>query len=162
MTALQPCGTHAAYMRHLRRGEKPCDACRAARRAYNTRHARKARARLPVADCASCRRRRPILRYGWCESCCTRWYRAGSPEGGPPPLGDPYEKSLKARAEMGPLAYRQAQRLDEAVKAGGWHADPRPQTAARARDVVRDRAPAAWVDDLLDALGLAHLLERAA
>lgn len=26
----QPCGTVAAYARHLRRGETPCDACRAA------------------------------------------------------------------------------------------------------------------------------------
>jgi hypothetical protein len=24
----RPCGTHAAYIRHLRRKEKPCDACR--------------------------------------------------------------------------------------------------------------------------------------
>lgn len=23
-------------------------------------------------------------RYGWCEACCTRWYRAGKPETGPP------------------------------------------------------------------------------
>ena len=27
---LRPCGTTAAYARHIRRGEKPCDACRAA------------------------------------------------------------------------------------------------------------------------------------
>lgn len=29
---LKPCGTQAAYMRHLRNGEKPCDACTAANR----------------------------------------------------------------------------------------------------------------------------------
>jgi hypothetical protein len=28
--ATQPCGTTAAYRRHLRNGEVPCDACRAA------------------------------------------------------------------------------------------------------------------------------------
>lgn len=28
--ALKPCGTTAAYRRHLRAGEAPCDACRAA------------------------------------------------------------------------------------------------------------------------------------
>lgn len=26
----KPCGTPAAYKRHIRNGEKPCDACRAA------------------------------------------------------------------------------------------------------------------------------------
>jgi len=31
---LQPCGTPAAYRRHLRHGEQPCDACRDAMRAY--------------------------------------------------------------------------------------------------------------------------------
>ena len=37
---MQPCGTVAAYRRHRRRGEKPCDACREAEnarsRAYNS------------------------------------------------------------------------------------------------------------------------------
>lgn len=31
-TDKQPCGTAAAYRRHLRRGEKPCEACKAADR----------------------------------------------------------------------------------------------------------------------------------
>ena len=30
--ALQPCGTWAAYKRHKRKGEEPCDACRQAAR----------------------------------------------------------------------------------------------------------------------------------
>lgn len=30
MRKLQPCGTRAAYVRHLRNNEEPCDACRAA------------------------------------------------------------------------------------------------------------------------------------
>lgn len=30
----QPCGTNAAYKRHQRKGEPPCDACRAAWSAY--------------------------------------------------------------------------------------------------------------------------------
>lgn len=35
---LKPCGTTAAYRRHLRAGEKPCDACRkAAYRAETSR-----------------------------------------------------------------------------------------------------------------------------
>jgi hypothetical protein len=31
---LQPCGTNAAYQRHLVRGEEPCEPCRKANRAY--------------------------------------------------------------------------------------------------------------------------------
>ena len=39
--ATQPCGTLAAYRRHLQKGETPCDACRAA----NAAHVRDHRAR---------------------------------------------------------------------------------------------------------------------
>ncbi|MGW0486194.1 hypothetical protein [Nonomuraea sp. NPDC003214] len=31
---VQPCGTHAAYNRHLSNGEKPCEDCRVAQRQY--------------------------------------------------------------------------------------------------------------------------------
>ncbi|MCP2339213.1 hypothetical protein [Actinomadura rupiterrae] len=31
---LQPCGTRAAYKRHKRRGEQPCEPCRQANAAY--------------------------------------------------------------------------------------------------------------------------------
>ena len=37
---LQPCGTHAAYSRHLYRDETPCDACRTAERAYQNARVR--------------------------------------------------------------------------------------------------------------------------
>jgi C-5 cytosine-specific DNA methylase len=40
---LEPCGTLAAYRRHSRRGEKPCEACRQARNAGN-RATRRAKA----------------------------------------------------------------------------------------------------------------------
>jgi len=33
MRYVQPCGTPAAYLRHLRKGEKACDACREAQNA---------------------------------------------------------------------------------------------------------------------------------
>ena len=36
MTALMPCGTVAAYQRHIRAGEKPCDPCAEASRVYAT------------------------------------------------------------------------------------------------------------------------------
>jgi len=34
LNELKPCGTTAAYQRHLRAGEEPCDQCRQARSAY--------------------------------------------------------------------------------------------------------------------------------
>lgn len=37
---LQPCGTPAAYQRHLRRGEEPCDPCLTAANAYKASNAR--------------------------------------------------------------------------------------------------------------------------
>ncbi|WP_395109829.1 hypothetical protein [Actinomadura sp. SCN-SB] len=46
---LKPCGTTAAYQRHLRRGETPCDACREASNAENRgseRHKQWGRARM--------------------------------------------------------------------------------------------------------------------
>jgi hypothetical protein len=33
--ATRPCGTEPAYRRHLRNGETPCDACRAAHREHH-------------------------------------------------------------------------------------------------------------------------------
>jgi hypothetical protein len=36
--ATKPCGTEAAYRRHLRNGEPPCDRCRAAHRAETDKH----------------------------------------------------------------------------------------------------------------------------
>lgn len=30
----QPCGTHAAYVRHIRNEEEPCDACKRAHADY--------------------------------------------------------------------------------------------------------------------------------
>lgn len=57
MTALKPCGTPAAYARHVKRGEPVDDACRAAGARYS-REARPAAVRvqlpsLPGAACAN-------------------------------------------------------------------------------------------------------------
>lgn len=54
MAVLKPCGTPAAYRRHLRNDEDPCDACRAAVRTQKREGTSKARkgeaaARLAVA-----------------------------------------------------------------------------------------------------------------
>jgi hypothetical protein len=46
MSDLDPCGTVAAYMRHWRRGEKPCEACLQAKRdRYKERDSERALAR---------------------------------------------------------------------------------------------------------------------
>lgn len=42
---LQPCGTVAAYKRHLRHGEEPCETCLAGKRAHQAR--RRAAERVP-------------------------------------------------------------------------------------------------------------------
>jgi hypothetical protein len=44
VATLQPCGTPAAYARHIKRGEEPCDPCREANNAY-ARHYRRRRKR---------------------------------------------------------------------------------------------------------------------
>jgi hypothetical protein len=83
---LQPCGTPAAWKRHRRNGEDPCDPCKAARRAYNRRWMNNRRTHYPIGECAACHRNRPIQRHRWCEPCVTRWQEAGRPDTGPPPL----------------------------------------------------------------------------
>lgn len=51
---LTPCGTLAAYTRHLRRGEEPCERCREARRAYQRRrYKRRPRALAPCGTFAA-------------------------------------------------------------------------------------------------------------
>ena len=35
----QPCGTTGAYRRHIRNGERPCDDCRKAQKAYRSARA---------------------------------------------------------------------------------------------------------------------------
>lgn len=48
MITLRPCGTEAAYVRHLRYGEKPCEACR---KVHARKHA--LRQNVRVADPAA-------------------------------------------------------------------------------------------------------------
>lgn len=51
---LRPCGTYAAYRRHLRNNETPCEPCKqASRDQANVRHGLKARAdEVPVVEIA--------------------------------------------------------------------------------------------------------------
>lgn len=44
---LKPCGTRAAYQRHRRNGEKPCDACRQAESRAERERTRRLRKRVP-------------------------------------------------------------------------------------------------------------------
>lgn len=117
MTArqLQPCGTPAAYRRHLRHGEKACDPCKAAinqdiKDRLNNRK---------VGPCGTCRRDRQLRSCGWCDSCNGRWLRAGKPEGGPPPLNsDPRTPARIAGAARARAAQNQrvaARREDYAL-----------------------------------------------
>jgi hypothetical protein len=53
---LRPCGTHAAFRRHERRGEAPCSACRIAEaehqhKMYVTRRARSLKAKTDGSSC---------------------------------------------------------------------------------------------------------------
>ena len=79
--APKPCGTRAAYQRHLRRGETPDEACTAAKRAYDRErsHARGARPRrdAPCGTAAGFERHR--RRYETpCQACrdALRLYQA--------------------------------------------------------------------------------------
>lgn len=51
---MQPCGTRAAYQRHLRRGEEPCEECRQAKRDYdNARNRRLGMKPQKIAECGT-------------------------------------------------------------------------------------------------------------
>lgn len=72
---LQPCGTPAAYSRHLARGEKPCELCKTARRRYQrawykARLEQNAAAR-PLAPCGTKAAYRRHRRHGEepCQEC---------------------------------------------------------------------------------------------
>lgn len=70
---LQPCGTTAAYRRHYRHGEKPCERCRQAEAL------RPAPARQPAARHARyiASQPVPIVHYGRHQAACGRSSRYG-------------------------------------------------------------------------------------
>ena len=47
---MKPCGSYAAFKRHIRRGEEPCGLCREAKRVYNTRVTVARRHRLGINE----------------------------------------------------------------------------------------------------------------
>ena len=66
---LKPCGTHAAYQRHLRLGEKPCAECTRAKRNYQRDWNKANRKELPpLKPCGTEAAYRRHLRRG--ESPC--------------------------------------------------------------------------------------------
>lgn len=79
---LQPCGTPAAYSRHLRYKQTPCQACR------NASWARLRATTKGLPPCAACgadRADKPHRgAHEWCCACYHRWLRAGRPKDGPP------------------------------------------------------------------------------
>lgn len=98
--------------------ERPIYCKEQCRRCYNRNWARRSRAQYPIRECTACHRERPIQRYGWCESCVTRWQQAGRPADGPPPLMDPDELQ-KIRQRIA-LEGRASQALTAAIRRGGW------------------------------------------
>jgi hypothetical protein len=116
--SLKPCGTAAAYWRHLRHREPVDDACAAAFRRYCTTRSRRRRALAPIGQCGGCHRERPLFEHGWCASCITRWHRVGKPAGGPPPLPTPEQlQEIRCRnAQQGRLSLM----LNQAIRRGGW------------------------------------------
>ena len=59
---LKPCGTTAAYRRHKRNGEKPCDPCRRAAVQAESQRTRALRRRTPFRRPEG---RGPIAPYHW-------------------------------------------------------------------------------------------------
>lgn len=80
----QPCGTVAAYHRHHRHGEKPCQACRDA---YNaSRRAQPKRSEpyeRPEVECRCCGQMKPHSGHGLCGTCYSRWRHEGFAGSGP-------------------------------------------------------------------------------
>lgn len=50
---LRPCGTVAAYSRHLRRGEEPCQPCRTANTAYQREYKANPKPPRPLMPCGT-------------------------------------------------------------------------------------------------------------
>ncbi|MBG0818453.1 hypothetical protein [Planomonospora sp. ID82291] len=78
---VKPCGTVAAYARHLAHKEPPCQLCKDAERAY-----RKALARSKA--CSNCDQPSTRIRRSYCPDCYARWKRHGYPADGPPPVDE--------------------------------------------------------------------------
>ena len=62
---LKPCGTTAAYRRHIRHGEKPCDDCRRAAVQRESERMRSLRQRVPFKLTEG---RGPIVPYRYREN----------------------------------------------------------------------------------------------
>lgn len=85
------------YQWHLDQGERPCTACRDARNAYD--RARMAN-RPADKECACCGRLANRLRRKWCNTCHSRWSRAGRPDSGPPPSQRDWAAKRENLAEL--------------------------------------------------------------
>lgn len=144
--ALQPCGTPAAYGRHLRKRETPCDDCREARRVA------RAEARRANPQPAKPRELRPC----GTSAAYDRHIRAGE---------TPCEPCLEAAREASREARRRA-RKPRNVTGGGTYTTllyPIRQDAARAAALKACQyVPEGDVADMLDTLGIGDMLRGAA
>ena len=83
-TNVAPCGTPAAYHRHIRRGEPVDESCRQAMRAEaRTRQA--AKPKIAKQTVCACGCGLPVFCKGYASGCYKRWVNAGRPASGPPP-----------------------------------------------------------------------------
>jgi hypothetical protein len=69
------------------------------------------------STCTSCSEEAPNLRRGWCRPCYLRWFRAGKPDGGPPPL----RKQLLDQWRSLPAPKHTREPTDLEVGAAGEH-----------------------------------------
>lgn len=92
-SVLEPCGTIGAAFRHWKAGEKPCEPCREARRAYDREYKRRRRAANPPAP--KPRKSQPC----GTRAAAQRHYSRGEPMCEPCRLAKlAYEKQIRDRA----------------------------------------------------------------
>lgn len=151
---LQPCGTSAAYRRHKRAGETPCEPCTVARREYNRRHEAARQARTPrkprrLAPCGTANARERHRRRG--EQCaeCDRIRRenAAARRTTPKPPPSPHKRTGSPEA----LIFQ-----------WGMIRPPAPDVARAAALTVANHAPRDQIAAVLDQLGLTPILKDAA
>lgn len=74
---LKPCGTHAAYRRHIAHGEDPCEACLEAEREYK-RNRRAEKGSKPRGELRPCGTTAAYERHVYhgevpCDACLDAW-----------------------------------------------------------------------------------------
>lgn len=115
---LKPCGTTAAYRRHLRKGEKPCGACRDANAAAKRAHVIEARqevaevVRLSIAEASAPEVLDELDRLRWNLKIVESTMAAGVPSG-LAALSKQHADLVKAIVRLESAASPEVSKLDE-------------------------------------------------